>query len=112
MKASLRIGLLGGLASALLGLSPFAALPALALVPVSEIILNSSTVQVVHNLVPNTDVLNASLDVTSNGDAGSCDGGDDDFLASGFFFALSSQPCGVGGTGIFSFLTYVQHSIG
>ena len=112
MKASIRITLFVAFASALLGLSPFAAPSAYAGPVVSEIVLNSSTVQIVHNPVPNTDILNASLDVTNNGDAGSCDGGDDDFLASGFFFALSSQPCGVGGFVLFDLLTYVQHSIG
>jgi hypothetical protein len=112
MKPSLRITLLGAFAAALLSLSPIAASPAHALVPVSEIVLNSSNVQVVHNSIPNTDVLNASLDVTSNGDAGSCDGGDDDLLGSGVFFAVSSQPCGVGGVVLFSFITYVEHTIG
>ena len=112
MKPSLRITLLVALASAVLGLSPFATSPAHALIPVSEIIINSSTVQVVHNSIPNTDVLNATLDVTNNGDAGSCDGGDDDLLASGVFFGVSSQPCGVGGVTLFSLITYVEHTIG
>jgi hypothetical protein len=53
-----------------------------------------------------------SLDVTNDGDAGSCDGGADDFLASGFFFGVASQPCGVSGSVLSSSLTYVQHSIG
>src|SRR5258707_14999648 len=91
MKSSLRIGLLGGIASALLGLSPFAALPAHALIPFSEIILNSSTVQVVHNAIPSTDVLNMSLDVTNFGDAGSCDAGNDDFLKMGLYVEVSSR---------------------
>jgi len=112
MKASLRIGLLGGLASALLGLSPFAAFPAHALIPFSEIILNSSTVQVVHNAIPSTDVLNMSLDVTNFGDAGSCGGGDDDFLTSGFQFEVSSGLCSSSGSTIFRSVVYVVHSIG
>ena len=112
MKLSLRITLVGAFAAALLVLSPYSTPPARALVPVSEIVLNSSTIQVVHNSIANTDVLNASLDVTNLGDAGSCDGGNDDFLASGFFFGVSSQPCGIGGVTVFSLLTYVKHTIG
>jgi hypothetical protein len=113
MKTSVRITLIGTFALTLFVLSPYSTPPAHALLPpASEIILNSSTIQIVHNSIPNTDVLNASLDVTNLGDAGSCDGGDDDFLASGFFFGVSSQPCGIGGVTIFSFITYVKHTIG
>ena len=80
---------------------------------VNEIVLNSSsTIQIVHNTIPNTDVLNASLGVTNLGDAGSCDGGDEDFLRTGVFIAVSSQPCGTLSVTIFSFLNYVKHTIG
>ena len=113
MKLSMRITLVGAFAAALLVMSPHSTPPAHALLPpVNEIVLNSSTIQVVHNPIANTDVLNASLDVTNLGDAGSCDGGDDDFLASGVFIAVSSQPCGIGSVTISSFITYVKHTIG
>ena len=112
MKLSLRITLVGAFAAALLVLSPYSTPPAHALILVSEIVLNSSTIQIVHNPAPNTDVLNASLDVTNLGDTGSCDGGLDNFLASGFFFAVSSAPCGMSSFSVFSFLTYIKHTIG
>src|SRR5882672_9122642 len=113
MKASLRIGLLGGLASALLGLSPFAALPAHALIPFSEIILNSSTVQVIHNAVPSTDLLNMSLNVTDLGEDG-CEGGADDFIASGFSVTIFKGSCGFVTGFVFSYTIpeYVAHHIG
>jgi hypothetical protein len=112
MKASVGITLAGAFVTALLVLSPYSTSPAHAGPVVSEIVLNSSTVQIIHNSIPDTDVLNMSLDVTNHGDAGSCDGGLDDFLASGVFIAVSSQPCGIGSTTIFSFITYVKHTIG
>ena len=96
MKASVRITLVGAFAMALLVLSPYSISPAHAGPAVSEIVVNSSNVQVVHNPSPNTDVLNMSLNVTSNGDiAGSCDGdgASDDFLESGFFVAVSRFSC-------------------
>ena len=123
MKASIRIGLLGGLASALLGLSPFAALPAHALIPFSEIILNSSTVQVVHNAIPSTDVLNMSLNVQNAGDSGSCDAEKDDLLETGLFVGVSRFSCiayltscfSISGCPILDFsaeVGYVEHDIG
>ena len=96
MKASVRITLVGAFAMALLVLSPYSISPAHAGPAVSEIVVNSSNVQVVHNPSPNTDVLNMSLNVTSKGDiAGSCDGdgASDDFLESGFFVAVSRFSC-------------------
>ncbi len=47
----------------------------------NDLILNTSTVQVVHNIGSPTDVLNMALNVTSN-EAG-CDGEADDLLESG-----------------------------
>ena len=113
MKLSMRITLVGAFAAALLVLSPHSTPLAHALLPpVSEIVLNSSTIQIVHNPTPNTDVLNASLDVTNLGDAGSCDSGLDDFLASGFLLGVSSQPCGSFSLTFLFSLDYVKHTIG
>ena len=84
MKQSVRITLAGAFTWALLILSPYSTPPAQALITVTEIILNSSTVQVVHNPAPNTDVLNMSLNVTDVGEGGGCEGGADDFIATGF----------------------------
>ena len=119
MKASPRVTLLGAFAGALLIVSPYSISPAHAGPAVSEIILNSSNVQVVHNPSPNTDVLNMSLNVTNNGDAGSCDSEQDDFLETGLFVAVSRFSCAT----LFSCVTppcpdfaaevdYVEHDIG
>jgi len=95
MKLPVRITLIGAFALTLFVLSPYSTPPAHALLPpTSEIILNSSTIQIVHNSIPNTDVLNASLDVTNLGDAGSCDGGNDDFLATGVSLQCHRNPAG------------------
>jgi hypothetical protein len=91
MKTSVRITVLGALASAVLLFSPYSTRSAHALV--SEITLNSSNVQVVHNTPANTDVLNMSLNVTSSGDAGSCDNEQDDLLETGVFVAVSKFSC-------------------
>ncbi len=85
MKVSVRITLFAALASALLGLLPLAVSHADGLV--GEIELNSATVQVVHNPTPNTDVLNMSLNVTDQGEGG-CEGGADDFIATGFSVSI------------------------
>ena len=119
MKASPRVTLLGAFAGALLIVSPYSISPAHAGPAVSEIILNSSNVQVVHNPSPNTDVLNMSLNVTNNGDAGSCDSEQDDFLETGLFVVVSRFTCAT----FFSCVTppcpdfaaevdYVEHDIG
>ena len=70
MKISVRITLIGAFAWALLVLSPYSTPSAQA----TEIHLNSSNVQDVHNAPANTDVLNMSLNVESDGDGlGTCD---------------------------------------
>jgi len=75
MKTSVRITLIGAVAGTLMVLSPYSPPPAHALLPPgTEIHLNSSNVQVVHNTPANTDVLNMSLNVENDGDGlGSCD---------------------------------------
>ena len=111
MKASVRITLFAAVASALLGLAPLAESHADGLV--GEIELNSATVQVVHNPTPNTDVLNMSLNVTDQGEGG-CEGGADDFIATGFSVTLFKGSC-VSITGfVFSYTIpeYVAHHIG
>ena len=111
MKASVRITLFAAVASALLGLAPLAESHADGLV--GEIELNSATVQVVHNPTPNTDVLNMSLNVTDLGEGG-CEGGADDFIATGFSVTLFKGSC-VSITGfVFSYTIpeYVAHHIG
>src|SRR3977135_2950513 len=91
MKQSVRPLLMGAFALALFGMSPFAVSSAHAQ---DEIILNSATVQVVHNTPANTDVLDMNLIVTSNGDSGgSCGGGNDDLLETGVFIAMSKYSC-------------------
>jgi len=114
MKASLQVTLLGPLAGALLILSPFSTLPADAGPVATEIHLNSSTVQVVHNTPANTDVLNMSLNVTSDGEAGSCDGGADDFIATGWSVLVLKGSCisQVGLAFSYTIPGYVAHHIG
>jgi len=76
-------------------LSPYSTPPAHALLPVSEIHLNSSNVQVVHNAPANTDVLNMSLNVENDGDGlGSCDSEADDLLETGVHVSVSKLSCG------------------
>ena len=121
MKASVRITLIGALASALMVLSPYSALPAHANLPF-EIILNSSNVQVVHNVPSNTDVLNMSLNVTNRGDfgTGDCNSGLNDPLESLFIVAVSQFSCatfissctGIGCPEFIAGLIYVEHDIG
>jgi hypothetical protein len=81
---------------------------------ISEIVLNSSAVQIIHNSIPDTDVLNMSLDVTNHGDAGSCDGdaGSDNLLTGGISFFVSSGLCPGSGTLILATYNYVVHRIG
>src|SRR4029077_14771784 len=90
MTPRLRVLLTGGSVCALIALLPFAILPAHAQ---NEILLNSSTVQVVHNAPANTDVLNLSLNVTDNGDTGSCDSESDDLLETGVHVSVSRLSC-------------------
>jgi len=79
-----------------------------------EIELNSATVQVVHNPTPNTDVLNMSLNVTDQGELGGCEGGDDDFIATGFSVTLFKGQCSQITGFVFSYTIpgYVAHHIG
>ena len=95
MKTSVRITLVGTFAGALMVLSPYSTPPAHALAPSNEINLNSSKVQVVHNTPANTDVLNMSLNVESDGDSGSdpCDGEEDDLLETGVHVSVSRFSC-------------------
>ncbi len=111
MRPLTRITLLTALASALLGFSPFAVSHADGVL--GEIILNSSTVQVVHNTIPNTDVLNMSLNVTDLGESG-CENGADDFIATGFSVAIFKGSCGFITGFVFSYTIpgYVAHHIG
>jgi hypothetical protein len=96
----------------LLILSPYATAPAHANPP-GEIVLNSSTLQVVHNPTPDADVLNMSLNVTSAGEGG-CDGGDDDFIATGFSVTILKGTCisQVGLAFSYTIPGYVVHHIG
>jgi hypothetical protein len=116
MKQSVRPVFAAAVAFALLGLDPLAVSPAYALPPIQEVHLNSSNVQVVHNPSPNTDVLNMSLNVTNNGDIlGSCNGGLNDFLESGFIVGVSHFSCAAilsGEPDFIAILTYVEHDIG
>jgi hypothetical protein len=79
-----------------------------------EIQLNSSTVQFVHNTTANTDVLNMSLNVTDLGELGGCEGGDDDFIATGFSVTLFKGQCSQITGFVFSYTIpgYVAHHIG
>ena len=112
MKASIRITLFAAVASTLLGLSPFAVARADGVL--NEIQLHSSTVQVVHNPTPNTDVLNMSLNVTDLGELGGCEGGADDFIATGFTVTLFKGLCNQATGFVFSYTipAYVAHRIG
>src|SRR4029077_5680994 len=85
----LRIVLMGAFASALLGFLPCLTSPALAQ---NEINLNSSNVQVVHNAAANSDVLNMSLNVESDGDGGldPCESQADDLLETGVHVSVFS----------------------
>src|ERR1700682_3887392 len=91
VKTSVRITVVGTFAGALMVLSPYSTPPAHALAPSNEINLNSSKVQVVHNTPANTDVLNMSLNVESDGDSGSdpCGGEQDDLLETGVHVSVS-----------------------
>src|SRR5882757_9025027 len=93
MEQSVRPLLGAAVALALLSLSPRAVSPAHAAVAGSEINLNSSNVQVVHNTPANTDVLNLSLNVTSDGELGGCEGEDDDLLESGVTVGVFGGSC-------------------
>src|ERR1700682_5923512 len=95
VKTSVRITLVGTFAGALMVLSPYSTPPAHALAPSNEINLNSSKVQVVHKAPANTDVLNMSLNVESNGDSGldPCDGEKDDLLETGVHVSVSRFSC-------------------
>jgi len=88
MRKWLRVALTGASVWALMALLPFAMSPAHA----QEIHLNSSTVQVVHNTPGNTDVLNLSLNVESDGE-GDCDGEADDLLETGVHISVSRFTC-------------------
>ena len=90
MRKWLRVALTGASVWALMALLPFAISPAHAQ---AENVLNSSTVQVVHNTPANTDVLNLALNVTNDGDTGDCDGGADDLLETGVHISVSQQSC-------------------
>ncbi len=119
MRQWLRVALMGAFASALLGFLPYLTSPAHAQ---NEVNLNSSTVQVVHNTLANTDVLNLSLNVTGDGDSGDCDGGADDLLETGVHVSVSTFSCGayaficgLVGCPTFDFdaqVDYVEHDIG
>ncbi len=115
-----RVTLMGAFVSALLGLLPYAISPANAQ---NEIHLNSSNVQVVHNTPASTDVLNMSLNVTSDGDfLGDCEGGADDLLETGVHVSVSQFSCGayavicgLFGCPTFDFdaqVNYIEHDIG
>jgi hypothetical protein len=103
---------MGAFASGLLVLSPFAVSHADGVL--DEIQLNSSTVQVVHNPTPNTDVLNMSLNVTDLGELGGCEGGADDFIATGFSVTVFKGSCSSITGVVFSYTIpgYVAHHIG
>jgi hypothetical protein len=115
----LRVALTGASVWALMALLPFAMSPAHAQ---AENILNSSTVQVVHNTPGNTDVLNLALNVTNIGDTGDCEGGLDDLLETGVHISVSSLTCaqyfflcGIITCPTFDFdaqVNYVEHDIG
>lgn len=120
MRQLIRVVLTGASVWALMALLPFAILPAHAQ---AENVLNSSTVQVVHNTPGNTDVLNLSLNVTNNGDIGSCDGESDDLLETGVHISLWGGSCSEyflicstpGPCPTFDFdaqVNYVEHEVG
>ena len=119
MRKWLRVALTGASVWALMALLPFAMSSAHAQ---TENILNSSTVQVVHNTPANTDVLNLALNVTNVGDTGDCENGADDLLESGVHISVSkfsctafSAACVSVGCPDFDFdaqVDYVEHDIG
>ena len=119
MRQWLRVALTGASVWALMALLPLAMSSAHAQ---DEIILNSSTVQVVHNTPANTDVLNLSLNVTSNGDSGDCENEADDLLETGVHISVSQQSCLFRATNCPGILcapldfdaqvNYVEHDIG
>ena len=113
MKQSVRPLLGAAVALTLLGVLPFAVSPAQAAALAPEIILNSSNVQVVHNPTPSTDVLNMSLNVTDLGEGG-CEGGADDFIATGFSVLVLKGNCEslVGLAFSYTIPGYVTHHIG
>lgn len=123
MIPSARITLSGAFALMLLSLLPRAVSPAHAFL-FSEITLNSSTVQVVHNAPSNTDVLNLSLNVTNKGDSGTgdCNGELNDLLETGVHVSVSKFTCTTYGIiclaigcPAFDFdaqVNYVEHEIG
>ena len=115
MKQSVRPLLGAAVALTLLSLSPLAVSPARA--TVSEVQLNSSNIQVVHNPSPNTDVLNMSLNVTNRGDfgTGDCNSGLNDPLESRIFVGVSHFSCATilsGPPDFLAILTYIEHDIG
>ena len=110
MKQSVRPVLAAAVAFAMVGWSPRAVSPAYA--TVQEIILNSSTVQIIHNPSPDTDVLNLSLDVTNRGDAGSCDGEADDLLEGGVAVGVAAPTCASQNNTFLFIFEYVEHEIG
>ncbi len=121
MRQWVRVILTGVFASALLGLIPCLISPAHAQ---SEINLNSSTVQVVHNTAANSDVLNMSLNVTNIGDSGTgdCNSEGNDLLETGVGVKVSRSNCAfitANCPGLFcpipdfsAGITYVEHDIG
>ena len=113
MRSLVRFTLWGAFAAALLVMAPFGVSHADGVL--DEIQLNSSTVQVVHNpTTPNTDVLNMSLNVTDLGELGGCEGGDDDFIATGWSVTLFKGQCSQITGFVFSYTIpgYVAHHIG
>jgi hypothetical protein len=122
MRQGLRVVLMGAFASALLGFLPYLTSPAHAQ---AEIHLNSSTVQVVHNVPANTDVLNLSLNVRNDGDGGldPCESEVDDLLETGVhisvwrgscfdFFAICNSLAGCPTLDFDAQVNYVEHQIG
>ena len=91
MKLSIRGLLVGSLGIVALSVSPLAVSPAQAF-PLQEIILTGHRVQIVHNGGGTSDFTNFNITFTSFGE-GSCDGGDDDAIASGIEVALSPVSC-------------------
>ena len=114
MKQSVRITLAGAFTWAFLIWSPYSTPPAHALIPITEILLNSSKVQVVHNPTPDTDMLNMSLNVTDVGEGGGCEGGADDFIATGFSVLVLKGTCEsmIGLAFSYTIPGYVAHHIG
>jgi hypothetical protein len=90
MRQWVRVVLSGASVWALMALLPYAMSSAHAQ---QEIHLNSSNVQVVKNTPANTDVLNLSLNVESDGSLGSCDGEEDDLLETGVHISVSRLSC-------------------